>query len=72
MKTARVEYDFTKPEDVARFKCEHVEVNEDAWLAQVAKMEADHSAITITDTKRYHLLETIQATLDNISKKLGK
>ena len=72
MAIGRTEYDFTNPKDVERFKREHVEANEDAWLAQVSKMESDHSAITIADTRKYHLLEKLQATLDNISKKLGK
>jgi len=71
MSEIRVEYDFTKTADIERFRREHIEANEDAWLAQVKKMESDHTAITIEDTKRYAQLEKAQEALDRIDKKLG-
>ncbi len=65
------EYDFTTDEGKKKFIREHVDANEDAWLAQVKKMEGDHTAITYEDAKKYNLLEKLQSTLDNIKNKLG-
>ena len=71
MDSPKFKYDFTNKHDVKRFKKEHVEKNEDAWLKQVGKMESDHGAITTDDIKRYRLLENLQRTLDRISEKLS-
>lgn len=66
----RLEYDLSTREGRQRFINEHVKANEDAWLAQVAKMEGNHQRISFEDTKKYRLLEKLQEPLDRIAKRL--
>jgi hypothetical protein len=66
------EYDFANPADVERFRLEHVEANEDAWLSLVGFMEANHDKITYQHAALYKLLENNQEVLDRINQRLGK
>ncbi len=67
----RQEYDFSNPADVERFRVEHVEANEDAWLSLVGYMEANHDKITIHHAALYKLLENNQELLDRINNRLS-